>query len=185
MSWRPPYDLLEEVLEWKETYGKKKTSKLGSTFYEINFKNEERRKLFVILIEILKEWKTPKDFYSSGPNKDIIFKNCLPPRRTMGGSKYSKAIDAIAKDLQNAVRDVYGTELNYYKNNGKVRKKNKKASPSILEEQADQVQVEEIKKVSVPKPPPAPKKTIKKEPVESEDRDVLDPEWDAALGYVK
>lgn len=192
------FNLKEELQQWAETYGEEKTSKVDAIYWRIDYKHGRRRKLFVILLNHLKELGADKDIFTSGPKRDQIIKFSIAPKSVLG-SKYGGAVICAARDLDGAVRDVFGTDSQYYKENGKTRtKKEEKSKKKLsLEEKVQQEEekepieavgkADEVKKV-YPPPPPFKKfdKSMTQQPgVEPmpETEPNYDPEMRKWLGY--
>ena len=173
-------DLAEELILWAEEYGTLTTAKSGALYSKFNYKNGERARDLVELIQKLKDLGAEKGMFKGGPTKDAIISTCIPPKHCFDTpKKYGRACVCVAKEIDSAVLKVFGSESEYYKKNGQTRQLVSEQSELVkqaLEEEAQKTAGEAIAEViaetSTPSeydelppgeayPPPPPKRKWK------------------------
>lgn len=159
-----PFNLSEELFVWAKEYGDETLSKAEGLYYQIDYKRGKRAKLFVLLLTKLKGLGAEKGYFKAGSVKDAIIRFCLPPKHVLGNKKYANATVCVLKDLEIALIEVYGSESDYYKNNGKVRdsEPTEKSKLEIsAEEEHDKPIAESIIKEFEPLPEVLPSEPVK------------------------
>lgn len=147
------YDLSEELIMWAKLYGKEKTAKSGGLYYGFDYKRGERAKALVYLIETLKDLGAEKGTFKGGPTRDVIIRFCLPPKHQFDRpKKYGRACLCVAKELDTAVLEVFGSESDYYRKNGQTRnivleKSDAEMEHELLEAEDPDKIIEEVKVV--------------------------------------
>lgn len=169
-----PFDLSEELERWKRENGTEKTSKMGATFFQIDYRSGERRRLFIVLLTKLQSLGAEKYHFKIGPARNEIIKESIGLKHVMGNKKYANATVCAANDLNSAILAVFGSDSDYYKNNGKVRKSILEKSDVEREADAERDKHEAIREATpepvsrelepcadMPDEPPKPKKMWK------------------------
>src|SRR5271154_927744 len=109
------FDLSEEIEVWLQECGDQKLSKIEALYYRIDYKHGKRLRAFVVLLEKLKGLGAEKFYFKMGSTRSTIIKACLAPKRVMGGKNYATKVVCVAKDLDSAILQVYGSASDYYK----------------------------------------------------------------------
>jgi hypothetical protein len=181
-----PFDIKEEVIVWAREHGQETVSTAGGLYFKIDYKNGIRARLIVILVKTLRELGADKGYFKSSSFKDTLIKYCFAPKHIMGRGKHANATQCILNELDIALIQVFGTESDYYKNNGKTR--NLKEQKSESEKAAEK---EHAKVADTEKPAKKAEKPFVKifDPNRNTGEpgviDNPDPELDEFLGFTK
>jgi hypothetical protein len=180
------FDIKEEIIVWSEQYGTKTLSDAGGLHYRINYKNGERIRLLIVLLNTLKELGADKGFFKTSLFKDTLIGQIWPPKHRVGSKKHANMTQCTLKDLDRAIIEVYGTESDYYKKNGRTRELGEEESES--EKEAKETHKEIVGEQTESEPVSQP--TFEKEfdPSSIKDNtapreDAIDPEMAKLLGY--
>lgn len=185
-----PFPLHDELSAWKERDGEAKVGeKYGNPYKRIAIHN--RLEKLVSLMTYLKDKYDVDGDYFLNRNKDEIARECMPPKKIMGASKYRERLLRVEKDIRDARVMVFGVSNS--EENKKDFENNSKLRETV---EAETVVIERVRPATVISEPEVPEERVPSaddgptefKPQEAKESDeqlelVTDPEMDELLGY--